>query len=102
MLSLQKKNFLIISLFIFSLSFTGCVSSKKLALRNTKTKIESKLGIEIGNRDDLDLFVECANWVGAPYTFGGTTKNGVDCSGFTTSVYRVVYDKSLVRSSSDI
>ena len=82
MLSLQKKNFLIISLFIFSLSFTGCVLSKKLALRNTKTKIEFKFGFEIGNRDDLDLFVECVNCVGAPYKLGVTTKKGVDCSGF--------------------
>lgn len=31
---------------------------------------------------------EAERWYGTPYVYGGSTKNGTDCSGFTQSVYR--------------
>lgn len=33
---------------------------------------------------------EVGRWYGTPYVYGGSTKNGTDCSGFTQSVYRTV------------
>lgn len=30
---------------------------------------------------------EIESWIGTPYVYGGTTKAGVDCSGFTQAVY---------------
>ncbi len=33
---------------------------------------------------------EIDSWMGTPYVFGGTTKNGVDCSAFTQAVFRSV------------
>jgi len=33
---------------------------------------------------------EIEHWYGTPYVYGGSTKNGTDCSGFTQSVYRTV------------
>lgn len=31
---------------------------------------------------------QARTWIGVPYRFGGTTRQGVDCSGFTYAVYR--------------
>ncbi len=42
-----------------------------------------------------------ASWMGTPYKYGGTTKSGVDCSGFVTNVYREVAGKSLPRSTEE-
>jgi cell wall-associated NlpC family hydrolase len=45
-----------------------------------------------GPATDLDnkLMDEIDSWMGTPYQYGGETKNGVDCSGFTQAVYRSV------------
>lgn len=40
---------------------------------------------------DLQKFVE--DWYGTPHRMGGTTKNGVDCSGFVIVAYREVFEK---------
>lgn len=33
---------------------------------------------------------EVERWYGTPYVYGGSTRNGTDCSGFTQSLYRTV------------
>lgn len=33
---------------------------------------------------------EAETWLGAPYAWGGNTRAGVDCSGFTVAVYKTV------------
>lgn len=35
------------------------------------------------------ILAESETWLGAPYLFGGNTKAGVDCSGFTKACYAV-------------
>lgn len=45
---------------------------------------------------------EVDQWLGVPYKYGGTTKQGVDCSGFCANVFRTVYHISLGRSAQDI
>jgi lipoprotein Spr len=39
------------------------------------------------------------NWVGTPYQFGGSTKNGIDCSGFTKMLVEEIYKITLTRDS---
>ncbi|MEH6306475.1 NlpC/P60 family protein [Olivibacter sp. CPCC 100613] len=41
------------------------------------------------------------DWIGTPYAYGGTTKNGVDCSGFAAMLMSEIYGKNLPRSSED-
>jgi len=40
------------------------------------------------------------SYLGVPYRHGGTTRNGFDCSGFTSVVYREVYGIQLKRVTS--
>ena len=59
----------------------------------------SKLEVNASSSDNAKLYSECASWLGAKYQYGGTTKSGVDCSGFVYMVYKAVYGKTLTRQS---
>lgn len=70
-------------------------------------KVSDRLGIDLNNMDkdddqNMPLYAEVSLWLGVPYRYGGTSKRGVDCSGFTYLVYKKVYRKTLLRSTSDL
>lgn len=67
----------------------------------TIVKTANRLGIDIDRTDDHALLKECAAWLGTPYAYGGNTKQGVDCSGFTCAIYNNVYGVQLHRRSRD-
>lgn len=64
--------------------------------------ISKKLGINVSSSDNLKLYSEAASWVGTKYKYGGTSRNGVDCSGLTHLMYKAVYGKTISRQSSAI
>ncbi|MGU9957992.1 MAG: NlpC/P60 family protein [Arenicellales bacterium WSBS_2016_MAG_OTU3] len=37
------------------------------------------------------------NWMGTPYHYGGTTRNGIDCSGLVLNTYRDLYGLQMPR-----
>lgn len=41
------------------------------------------------------------NWLGTPYLWGGTTKNGIDCSGYLREMYRTIYNVELPRTTKE-
>lgn len=47
------------------------------------------------------LLDEAYSWVGTPYSFGGHSRRGTDCSGYVMEVYRRALDFSLPRSTSE-
>ena len=49
-----------------------------------------------------DLRAYCLDWLGTPHRMGGTTKQGVDCSGFVCNVYKEIYGIDLPRRSQDM
>lgn len=49
--------------------------------------ISSSAGAPVTGRDRT-LMEAIEDWMGTPYVYGGTTKSGVDCSGFTQAVFR--------------
>ena len=60
-----------------------------------------RLGMDIDMNENHALYVESAQWLGVPYRNGGTTEQGIDCSGLTSAIYKKVYRKSLERNSDD-
>jgi Cell wall-associated hydrolases (invasion-associated proteins) len=54
------------------------------------------------HKQDSDLTSYYKSWLGTRYLAGGTTKDGVDCSGFVQNVYKDVYGINLPRRSSDM
>ena len=57
--------------------------------------------MDIDMKDNHQLYVESAAWLGVPYRGGGNSKRGVDCSGLTSHLYKKVYHKKLKRNSDD-
>jgi lipoprotein Spr len=46
-----------------------------------------------------ELRAAVEQWLGTPYRLGGTTRNAVDCSGFTMKIYAQVFNKQIPRTS---
>jgi probable lipoprotein NlpC len=46
---------------------------------------------------NADLYKFIQSWWGVPYKWGGESKRGVDCSGFTQTLYKKVYDIDIPR-----
>jgi len=60
-------------------------------------KYAIKLKVQVELVKDLDLFKALSEWHGTRYVFGGNSKKGIDCSGFTQQVMKEVYGISLHR-----
>ena len=46
---------------------------------------------------DVEMYTFVKNWVGVKYKVGGTTKKGVDCSGFSKILYKTRFGVELPR-----
>ena len=59
----------------------------------TKThfKFAQLLNLPVEYIDNLVLFDFIVKWYGTKYVFGGNTRNGIDCSGFTLRLMKDVY-----------
>jgi hypothetical protein len=58
------------------------------------------LNIEIEQLANFSLYKFIENWWGTPYKMGGTTKQGIDCSGFVSQLFSSVYGMNVPRNSS--
>lgn len=92
--------------FVVSLLLAACGSKKQQVALPSDFKGPKELsrlyGVRITPEDNIYLYNEGARWLGTPHRMGGSTKRGVDCSGFVAIVVREVYGKQLSRSSTDM
>lgn len=88
----------VLFLFVISLLFIGCSSSRRLE-KQLHTQVYTSLGLEEERKDNYELYKEVASWLNTPHIEGGLSRNGIDCSGFVYLVYKKVYQITLERSS---
>jgi lipoprotein Spr len=99
-----------ILLFSLGLLTLSCSSvrqpSVQLNLKRTeKIQLQKKYENVLGyrpNKKQLALIKEIDVWMGVPYKYGGISKKGVDCSGFTFQLYQSVYDLKIPRSTTEL
>lgn len=77
-------------------------ASKKNDITAVQTKYAEILKVMPKEIDNLPLYQFIDQWMGVKYKYGGTTTDGVDCSGFANILYKEVYKTVLPRSSKDI
>ncbi|MCU7614381.1 NlpC/P60 family protein [Chryseobacterium sp. GMJ5] len=75
------------------------VSEKTVALSNEKNSLKnSEIAKAIKHNNTIDnILAEASTYLGTPYRFGGTTRNGIDCSAFVLSVFGAAAGLNLPR-----
>ena len=95
----------ILTMIIFLL---GCHNTKKSTVSNkndfspVQTKYAEILNVSPKEIQNIALYHFIDKWLGVKYKYGGTTQEGVDCSGFANTLYKEVYKTVLPRTSQDI
>lgn len=82
-----------------ALLLTACGSKKSALIDRAIDRAEVKLGLSVGRSDYFPLYLEVADWLGTPYRMGGTTRRGVDCSGFVQQIVDAAYGQKLRRTT---
>ena len=60
------------------------------------------MGVALSATSNVKLFQFVYDWIGTPYHFGGDSRRGIDCSGFTKELYGKVFNLTIKRNSRDI
>jgi len=64
-------------------------------------KYSIKMDIAVESIVNIPLLQKIDEWWGTPYSLGGSTKNGVDCSYFTLDVMKNIYNVNLKRTAAE-
>lgn len=80
-------------------SATTSVSKEDEALRK---KYAGMIGVTDKEITNLKLYRFVDSWYGVPYKYGGKTKDGVDCSGFASTLLKDVYTINLAGSANSM
>jgi lipoprotein Spr len=67
-----------------------------------KDYLSQIMGVALSATSNMKLFHFVYDWIGTPYRFGGSSKNGIDCSAFTKELYSEVFNLDIRRNSRDI
>lgn len=98
----RLKHILVAVLFAGSLSISAQTKTEKADQKKIDI-VEEKVGITPAADSPLaHLYKEAVAWLKTPYRRGGMTAKGIDCSGFTKTVYKNVFGIQLNRVSTDI
>ena len=64
-------------------------------------KYSIKMDVAVESITNISLLKKIDEWYGTPYNYGGSTKNGVDCSYFTLDVMQGVFNINLKRTAAE-
>jgi lipoprotein Spr len=85
-----------IFLLILIVGLNACSPKKQLGSTENPYKEFKVSEVDFKNKK-LQRFV--SDWFGTPYQFGGSSKKGVDCSGFINQLYAQVYNIQVPRNT---
>ncbi len=68
-------------------------------LSGIQYKYAMMLDVDIESLKNLSLFSFIEDWFGTRYRMGGTTKKGIDCSAFTSTLLMAVYGFTVPRTA---
>jgi len=88
--------------YVEEVPYVPAVAPSREADQQSNVSTYQQLGIPIAEGDNAALYNAVAEWIGTPYRYGGTTKEGVDCSAFVGHIYRTVYGVKLHRVADDM
>jgi lipoprotein Spr len=77
-------------------------SVPNLSIENANSlqlKYSILLNTEVEEVQNIALFGAIDEWYGTRYIYGGTTKNGIDCSAFVQTIYTGLYNVDLPRTA---
>jgi hypothetical protein len=81
-------------------SKTGKIKDPVMYEKKIRSKYAAYINIPQQSIQNIGLFVFIDKWLYTPYKYGGTTQQGVDCSGFVQRVLSDVYGYKIARKSS--
>lgn len=96
---------------ITAFCMASCSHSRKLASGNTtpgktalndkdlRKKYASRIAASPQDIDNLSLYRFIDTWYGTPYRYGGTGRNGIDCSAFSGKLYTTIYSTNIPRTA---
>lgn len=96
---MKKELTYLFTLIVLVVSLSSCRSKAPRLDYKALAHASILLGVDIDMKDNHQLYIEAAKWIGVPYKGAGDTKRGTDCSGLTCQIYREVYHKRLERST---
>lgn len=62
-------------------------------------KFAQLLETEVEDLNNFELYAFINQWLNTSYRFGGNSKNGIDCSGFTGQLMKSVYNTEMPHSA---
>jgi lipoprotein Spr len=74
----------------------------KNELFNQKLYFSEILGFDIDTVINPKVYENAIDWIRTPYHYGGDSRNGIDCSGFASVIYKNSYNITLGSSTSVI
>ena len=99
----MKINFKLFFILVgLTVIFSSCRTSAPRLDYQALARASVLLGIDINLEDDHKLYLEAADWIGAPYRGGGDSKRGNDCSGMVYQIYRKVYRIQVPRNTEEL
>lgn len=100
-----KKWLWVTSFLSICITLSGCSSNANQVAKSRKAPLKTSKVVQMSPVDQDAMINRLEqhrkSWAGTRYVLGGTTKRGVDCSGFTQVTYQELFGKSLPRMTVD-
>ena len=97
---LEEEDFIIGQLYVDEMVNETPVIARPVD--NASSGGSNPLGLSYSPGDNRQLYEAINSWLGVPYKYGGTDRNGIDCSAFVGVIYKQVYGISLNRTANDM